>query len=201
MKRADILKRAEECVCGHREQDYGSPEDNFQAIADLWTGYFKGEIEYTPVDVAMMMALMKIARVHTGTATDDSFVDIAGYAACGGEIVGIQKDKQESWNRIISRAQEVRDEKTEPTNELKVRNEIANELGNVSGLIDGTYSDYILDTYDLDTISLAEQVLNGYYGDGRKRKKNLQRITPYPERIQECVNDILKEKGEDNNEN
>jgi hypothetical protein len=38
------------------------------------------------VDVAMMMALLKIARIQSGTATEDSFVDLAGYAACGGEI-------------------------------------------------------------------------------------------------------------------
>ena len=35
LTRVDVLRRAEECVCGHREQDYGSPEDNFEAIADF----------------------------------------------------------------------------------------------------------------------------------------------------------------------
>lgn len=34
----------------------------------------------------MMMALLKIARIATGQAKSDSFVDLAGYAACGGEI-------------------------------------------------------------------------------------------------------------------
>lgn len=85
MGRADILEGAKKCVCGQREQDYGSPENNFQTIANLWTAYMGG-IEFTPVDVAMMMALLKIARISTGTATEDSFVDLAGYAACGGEI-------------------------------------------------------------------------------------------------------------------
>lgn len=41
-----------------------------------------------PEDVAMLMALLKIARICTGTGTADSFVDLAGYAACGGEIAG-----------------------------------------------------------------------------------------------------------------
>jgi len=82
--RSDILDEAKRCVCGHRETEYGSPEDNFQIIADLWTAY-KGE-RFTPIDVSMMMALLKIARVKSGTATTDSFVDLAGYAACGGEI-------------------------------------------------------------------------------------------------------------------
>lgn len=84
MTRADILQRAEQCVCGKREQDYGSPENNFQTIADLWNAYKNAG--FTATDVAMMMALLKIARIKTGTATEDSFVDLAGYAACGGEI-------------------------------------------------------------------------------------------------------------------
>ena len=60
------------------------PRANFTAIAGFWSVY-KG-IEFTANDVAMMMALLKIARIRTGTATDDSYVDLAGYAACGAEI-------------------------------------------------------------------------------------------------------------------
>ena len=85
MKRADILHTAEKCVCGQREQDYGSPENNFEIIAGFWTVY-KG-VPFTPNDVAMMMALLKIARIKSGGGTADSFVDLAGYAACGGELV------------------------------------------------------------------------------------------------------------------
>ena len=82
--RAGILRRAEHMVCGHREQDYGSPEDSFGLIARLWTAYLGYDI--TSVDVAMMMALLKIARIGGGRGTADSFIDLAGYAACGGEI-------------------------------------------------------------------------------------------------------------------
>ena len=84
MTRAETLEKAKVCVCGQRENEYGSPEDNFTAIAGLWSVY-KG-VEFTANDVAMMMALLKIARIRTGTATDDSYVDLAGYAACGAEI-------------------------------------------------------------------------------------------------------------------
>ena len=84
MNRSEILDAAKACVCGHREQDYGSPENNFGLIGQLWTTYTGTMI--TATDVAMMMALFKIARIKTGTATEDSFVDLAGYAACGGEI-------------------------------------------------------------------------------------------------------------------
>lgn len=84
MTRSETLDKAKDCVCGHRENEYGSPEDNFKTIAEFWSVY-KG-VEFTAKDVAMMMALLKIARIRTNNATDDSFVDLAGYAACGAEI-------------------------------------------------------------------------------------------------------------------
>ena len=85
MNRAEILEAARVCVCGEREQDYGSPEDSFALIASLWTVYLNTPI--TPKDVAMMMALLKVARIKRGDKAD-SFVDLAGYAACAGEIAG-----------------------------------------------------------------------------------------------------------------
>ena len=84
VSRADILDRAKAIVTGEREKQYGKPEDNFAIIAELWgtyTGY-----KFSPVDVAMMMVLLKVARIKTGVGTVDSFVDLAGYAACAGEI-------------------------------------------------------------------------------------------------------------------
>lgn len=89
MKRAECLRKAEACVCGQRQDDYGTPEDSFNKIAELWSAYFG--IPFNAVDVSMMMALLKIARIQTGTGTDDSFVDLAGYAACGCEIASASK--------------------------------------------------------------------------------------------------------------
>lgn len=86
MNRAEILEAARKCVCGQREHDYGNPEDNFQRIADLWSAYLGNGTRFSPKDVAVMMVLLKAARIRTGTGTDDSFIDIAGYAACAGEI-------------------------------------------------------------------------------------------------------------------
>lgn len=83
MNRLETLKAAAECVCGSREEDYGSPEDNFAVIAELWTAYTGTDV--TPKDVAMMMALLKIARAKSGRKPD-TYVDLAGYAACGAEI-------------------------------------------------------------------------------------------------------------------
>lgn len=83
MKRAEILEAARVCVCGEREQDYGSPEDSFALIGKLWSAYMG--VPVSPKDVAMCMALLKVARIKAGDKVD-SFVDLAGYAACAGEI-------------------------------------------------------------------------------------------------------------------
>ena len=84
MKRAEILEAAKTCVCGNREQDYGSPEKNFERIAYFWSAYLGYGLGAK--DVAAMLALLKIARIASGHAKDDNWVDLAGYAACGGEI-------------------------------------------------------------------------------------------------------------------
>lgn len=96
MTRADILHAAEKCVCGQREQDYGTPEDNFETIAELWETYLRracvdeaGGVYIDANDVAMMMALLKIARIAAGGGKADSWIDLAGYAACGAECEGV----------------------------------------------------------------------------------------------------------------
>lgn len=96
MLRPEILDAATKCVCSEREQDYGKPEDNFETIGLLWSTYLRAahhELAYslplngiTAEDVAVMMALLKIARIATGKKVIDSYVDLAGYAACAGEI-------------------------------------------------------------------------------------------------------------------
>ncbi len=93
--RKSILENAEKCVCGSREEDYGSPEDNFKTIASLWEVYLKtkctggnSDVSINPEDIAVLMILVKIARISSGHAKSDNWIDIAGYAACGGEIEG-----------------------------------------------------------------------------------------------------------------
>lgn len=88
--REDVLDTAKQCVLKDRNNAYGSPEDNFKRIAMLWNAYFdaKGNVfhELNALDVAQMMALMKIARLAYNPGHKDSWVDLAGYAACGAGI-------------------------------------------------------------------------------------------------------------------
>lgn len=93
MNRTGVLVAARLLVCGQREEDYGSPKDNFSVIAAFWEAYIKHKcvgpeamVEVLPEDVAAMMALLKLGRIATGSAHPDNWVDLAGYAAVGGEL-------------------------------------------------------------------------------------------------------------------
>ena len=92
-----MLSAARACVCGDREQDYGSPENNFRTIASLWNSYLYGAglMEnptphvwkgLKPKDVAAMLALLKVARIAGNRPKPDNWIDLAGYAACGAEL-------------------------------------------------------------------------------------------------------------------
>ena len=85
MTRRKLLEKAISIVCEDRNQQYGGPEDTFKDIAQLWAAYLDDQIG--PEDVAIMMILMKVARLKASSyQSSDSWVDIAGYAACGSEI-------------------------------------------------------------------------------------------------------------------
>ena len=84
MTRCEILNAASKAVGGDRDRKYGQPEDNFARIGQLWEVYTGRH--YNSDEVAMMLALLKVARIMSGHGGDDSYVDLAGYAACAGEI-------------------------------------------------------------------------------------------------------------------
>ena len=93
MIRKQILENAIRTVCQDRKDRYGEVENNFKLIADLWSAYLGAAV--SAVDVAMMMGMLKMARIKTGKYTQDNFVDLAGYAACGAECMPepLQKSK------------------------------------------------------------------------------------------------------------
>ena len=86
ISRSEVLSTAERLVNGDRDQAHGAPALTFQRIADLWS-VFLG-VTITPAQVAELMILFKLARLQANPLNDDSWIDIAGYAACGGEVAG-----------------------------------------------------------------------------------------------------------------
>lgn len=84
--RADILQAALQAVTVDRAATHGQPEDTFGTIAQLWSVYLG--IPVTAVDAALMLGLLKIARARGNPGHMDNFTDLAGYAACAGELAG-----------------------------------------------------------------------------------------------------------------
>lgn len=85
MKKEEILSTASGLISGQRAEDYGSLEDNFSRIAAMWgvildTDYVSRE------QVALCMAAVKMCRLVNTPNHADSWVDLAGYAAIGGEL-------------------------------------------------------------------------------------------------------------------
>lgn len=109
--REAVLANARNCVCGRREEDYGKPEDNFTRIADYWSVYL--DYPVYPQDVANMMILLKIARAGSGAPTFDSYVDIAGYAACAGEIISAEPPENGTLSGLFDGTEGARNGETD----------------------------------------------------------------------------------------
>lgn len=82
--RAYFLDKAEELINGQRAKDYGDAKENHQRIADVWSVILGTSV--TPEQVAACMIGLKLARLANDMKQDDTWVDIAGYAALGGEM-------------------------------------------------------------------------------------------------------------------
>ena len=86
MARAKVLRTAEKYVCADRASQHGDMENNFQCIAAYWAVHLGTEV--TATDVAVMMTLLKVARIKSNVKNSDNWVDGCGYLACGGELAG-----------------------------------------------------------------------------------------------------------------
>jgi hypothetical protein len=89
------LDAASSAVCGARNEDYGSPANDFATQAEMFSSYLSrtngAQVLVTASDIAALMILVKIARqAHCHKA--DNWIDVAGYAACGAECDARQAD-------------------------------------------------------------------------------------------------------------
>jgi hypothetical protein len=97
----EMLRKAADLVGGQRAKDYGSKTENHQRIADLWNywvvqRYKDSVVKLDPYDVAIMMLLLKVARLMNTPGHSDSHVDIAGYASIAEEISRTMEKKNEN---------------------------------------------------------------------------------------------------------
>ena len=85
MNRSEILDTAKEYVTKDRAGTHGDAEANFNLIAAYWTAHLDAFVG--PEDVAIMMTLLKMARLKGNPYHQDNYVDGCGYLACAAELV------------------------------------------------------------------------------------------------------------------
>lgn len=99
MNRQETLEKALDAV-NARPKSYGPPEQNFDRIARRWNVHLENRdlqlvkweggiaiaAHLTATDVAILMADIKLARLEESPGHADSWIDLAGYAACGAEV-------------------------------------------------------------------------------------------------------------------
>lgn len=78
-ERAGVLRRAEALTCGPRNAAYGGPVGNMSDTAALWSAFLG--VPVSASQVAVCMALLKIARLRTSPDHMDSHDDAAAYLA------------------------------------------------------------------------------------------------------------------------
>lgn len=92
--RVETLREAANLITGERQTNYGSPEVNFQRIANYWNTYLGDKLSegssLSPRNVADLMTLLKIARL-SASPTADTYVDMAGYAGIASEFAETER--------------------------------------------------------------------------------------------------------------
>ena len=99
-----ILAEAGRLVESDRSEAYGRPVDNHRRIAALWNAWLDtaalGQADYatTPLeaeDAAMMMLLVKVARLMETPDHRDSITDLIGYALVYADCIEPSIDRKE----------------------------------------------------------------------------------------------------------
>lgn len=81
--RSNVLAQADKLVNGARADEYGDAKQNFGDIAKMWSVLLGTDV--TAQQVALCMIAVKSARLMKSDSPD-SWVDICGYGALGGEM-------------------------------------------------------------------------------------------------------------------
>ena len=84
MTRDELFATAAGLISGDRQDVYGTARENFTDIGNLWAVVFGHPV--SPEQVALCCVLIKVARLVKTPSHADSWVDILGYGALGGEI-------------------------------------------------------------------------------------------------------------------
>lgn len=85
-----VLESAKTCVLKDRNNIYGPPSQDFTRTASMLSslGITIDGKPLTGHHVAMIQICLKLSRLTWSPQHSDSWIDVAGYAACGYECVG-----------------------------------------------------------------------------------------------------------------
>lgn len=84
MDRKKILEEAIHLIYNDRQADYGTPQENHDRIAKLWSVVLG--IDVKSYQVALCMNQVKVARLVQSPTKLDGWVDGAAYMGIGGEL-------------------------------------------------------------------------------------------------------------------
>jgi hypothetical protein len=88
MNAGDFLNEARATI-EDRGMDYGHPTDNMSRTASLWSAYL--EMPVTDYQVAMCLALVKVARSMESSKVDN-YIDGSAYFAISGQLRSEEND-------------------------------------------------------------------------------------------------------------
>lgn len=94
--REEVLDQAKSLVVGDRNAQYGEPYDDFLKVADALNAYGysgPGGRKIMPRDIPFFQVLVKLSRIVQSPTKMDSWIDLAGYAACGAEVADVEDTK------------------------------------------------------------------------------------------------------------
>ena len=93
----NILQEADKITSGDRQEDYGSPLEDFTRVADLWSVILGKKVYANQVPLCMI-ALKMSREIHKHKR--DNLVDIAGYSRT------LEKLQDEIFSSLSDGAQE-----------------------------------------------------------------------------------------------
>lgn len=98
--RKEIFDAATKATTEDRNKSYGEPDEDFQRIARIATAigfrFHSGTglaRELVGSDVSLFMMALKLSRLSWNPTHKDSWIDTAGYAACGFETATFQEER------------------------------------------------------------------------------------------------------------
>lgn len=109
MNREQIIASIAQAVLKDRQATHGNPENSFGLFAELVTFYLKGRgllpnlATLQDFDCAAIQALLKLSRIALNPHHIDSWVDLGGYAVCGGSLCKLPVNENTMGNVLGSK--------------------------------------------------------------------------------------------------